>query len=178
MSTGYLSLGRRSGGGWANTWRWTEGFRMPAVSRWPKCPNENQIVIPFPVQRQLFCFVETTEQSGSVSSHCLCCFVSEQLIPVEGNNKCLHEQVKISRWQIFTVINLNTAFPWFWDAIVYTLKSLKSEFVLHLTVSKNPCLKFNMTPHEVSATCTGVKATKYNRDTKYLSSLVQQQNSH
>ena len=26
--TGYLSLGRRSDGGWANTWHWTERFRI------------------------------------------------------------------------------------------------------------------------------------------------------
>jgi hypothetical protein len=26
--TGYLSLGRRHGGGWANTWHWTERFKV------------------------------------------------------------------------------------------------------------------------------------------------------
>ena len=81
--TGYLSLGRRSGGDWEKTRHWTKHFRIPAVNRWPKCPNEYQTVIPFPVQRQLLCFVKTTEQSGYVCSHCLCCSVSEQLIPTD-----------------------------------------------------------------------------------------------
>jgi len=54
--TGYLSLGRRPGGGWANMWYCTRHFTVSAIYRWPKCPKENQISIPFPEQGRLQCF--------------------------------------------------------------------------------------------------------------------------
>ena len=44
----------------------------------------------------------------------------------------------------------------------YSLKSLKPDFVLYLTVSKNLCLKFNVTLNaEGNAACTGCHSNKY-----------------
>jgi hypothetical protein len=98
--TGYLSLGRRCGGNWANTWHWTKSITVPAMIR---CPNENQMSIPFPVEGKLRCFWKGrwTDCTESFCSH-LCCFVSEQLVPpdktlIVGTNKCLHTVVKTSR---------------------------------------------------------------------------------
>ena len=83
-----LLLGRRRGGNWANTWRWTKSITAPAMKR---CPNENQMSIPFPVEGKLRCFCKGTE---SFSSHSLfrewtVCTFWQTLI--EGNNKCLHK---------------------------------------------------------------------------------------
>ena len=56
MLTGYLSIERRLGGEWANTWHWTKYFTIPTVIRWPKCSKDNRMTIPFPVIGQLQCF--------------------------------------------------------------------------------------------------------------------------
>jgi hypothetical protein len=52
-------------------------------------------------------------------------------------------------------------------------------FILHFMVSKNRCLKVNMTLNkEGRAACIALKATKYEPDIKYLSHLVQRQKTH
>jgi len=69
---------------WASTWHWIKHFTVSATNRWPKCPNKNQMSLPFTVRRQ-FQYSENdnwkvggTEYFFSHSDFHF--FVSEQLI--------------------------------------------------------------------------------------------------
>jgi len=53
VMTGYLSLGRRPGGYWANMSHWTKRSTIPEINRLTKYPRENQMNIRFPVHGQL-----------------------------------------------------------------------------------------------------------------------------
>lgn len=58
--TGYLSLCRHPGIEWVNTRHGMKCFTIPTIRHWFKCPNENQMSIPFPLQWQLQCFGNDT----------------------------------------------------------------------------------------------------------------------
>jgi hypothetical protein len=67
--TGYLSLGHQCGRKWANTWYLSKHFKITTTNCLPKCPNENQLNIPFTIQWQLQCFCnDWTVSSGSFCS--------------------------------------------------------------------------------------------------------------
>jgi hypothetical protein len=83
--TGYFTLGRRQGGEWENVWHWTQHFTMPAINSWPKCPNKNQMSIPFSTQRELlcFCYSNWTVSTGSFLLT-LCLLFCEWTVNVSG----------------------------------------------------------------------------------------------
>ena len=118
--TGYLSLGRRPDRDWVNTWHRAKHFTVSAIYHRSRCPKENQISIPFPVQGRLQCFCTDNCMFSTGFFWWLSLIFCERIVnsfwqkAVEGINKCLLIHVKISRLltNIYNVINWTTAFPW------------------------------------------------------------------
>ena len=52
VSTWYLSLGRRSGGDWANTWHWTERFTVFFSNRSSRSPQLLPHLLPYRIHRR------------------------------------------------------------------------------------------------------------------------------
>lgn len=99
----YLTLARRPGSDLENMWKCTKHFTIPATYRWTKCPKQNQMIIPFPVQgqSQYFCNKHWTIRLD-LSVHTHCYFVNGQLIPSDKHSQkakknCPHTDMKISR---------------------------------------------------------------------------------
>jgi len=112
--------GALAGSDMANTWHWTKHFIVPSINRWPKSLNQNWVSIPYPVQRwlQCFCYHLMVGTKYFCSHSLLFCEWTVNTFchrPMEGNNKCLHTEVKIMRYvtKIYTLINWTVAFPWF-----------------------------------------------------------------
>ena len=90
-------IGRRHGGEWPSRWHWTERFTIPAINSWPKFPHENQMSIPFAVQRHFQCFLKTTELLAlDRSAHTICCYVSEQLITSDKTRRKRSDDFKVT----------------------------------------------------------------------------------
>jgi hypothetical protein len=81
----WLGVSHWPGCEWANTWHWTKHFTVPLVNHWDKCANENQDEHPLPIIMAVMVVFFLNDNwiisNGSFCSHCLCYFVSEQLIP-------------------------------------------------------------------------------------------------
>jgi len=100
---------------WASTWRWIKHFTISATNRWPKCPNKNQMSLPFTVRRQFQYSENDNWEFGSTGYFCshsdfpFCEWAVDTFwqTPLEGNVKCLHTELKISSLvtNICTVIN-------------------------------------------------------------------------
>lgn len=109
----YLTLARRPGSDLENMWKCTKHFTIPATYRWTKCPKQNQMIIPFPVQgqSQYFCNKHWTISTGSFCSHSL--LLCEWAVNTfwqtftEGKKKLpsyRHENFEVS--EIFTLLLL------------------------------------------------------------------------
>ena len=61
MLTGYFSLGRRPGGEWRIRDIGQNILQSPQLSADPVVKMRSRLSVPFAVQRQLQCFVMTTE---------------------------------------------------------------------------------------------------------------------
>ena len=71
--TGNLWLRCLPSSDWVNTWHGTKHFTVPTTYGWPKCPNENRMGIPFPIQQQLYCFCNDNLTSlDFLLAFCLC----------------------------------------------------------------------------------------------------------
>jgi hypothetical protein len=105
-------LGRRRGGNWANTWRWTKSIIVPATNCYP---TENQVSIPFPEEGRLRCFCKNrwTDTSRPFCSQtwlfCEWTVSTFWRALIASNSKWPHTEVKTSRQvtNIYPVIKLN-----------------------------------------------------------------------
>jgi hypothetical protein len=93
--------GALAGSDVANTWHWTKRFAVPSIKHRPKSPNQNQVSIPFPVQKWLQCFFSAYWLAWNLTAHTLCCFVSEQLIPSDIDPWKAITSTSIEKWKFW-----------------------------------------------------------------------------
>jgi len=130
---------------------------------------------PLPIIKAVVVFILSDNSiisNGSFCSHCLCCFVSEQLISSDKQPQKAITSTFIQVWTFWCDKHLLLLIELlhFLDSKTqfFTLQNfLNWGFFLHLMVSKNRCLRVSMSLNDHgSAACIALGTTQYKPDIK------------